>query len=341
MPVGQSDFGVSVAGQLISPENGTLTFDKLTTVAGGQFVQDGATLLVNQSLATTGGRAYLKGTIAAESVTTSGTGQNRVAGDVDCFADYDNAGTTIIQRGVLYIYGSLTNSGVLTGEYDNGYVPPAPGDGYSIGGDYSVAPQASLLLPESAWWLRVGGDLDVAIDSPSRFAMSEATIEMTGLGKGGAQTIEAMSADMGASLAGFAASNYPVGALRLRAGSTTAVVDAHANSESSEGGCEVIYTKLLEVPAGATLVTAGCPIYTQQANIAGSVSDPGDIVLVPTAPPCPADINLDGRVDAADILVVLAFWNNPTGYPRADVNQDGLTDAADLTAVLLAWGVCG
>ena len=333
--------GLSIAGQLVAPQSGTVTFERLETIAGGQLVQDGATLLVNRSMSTSGGRAYLKGTIAAQSVETSATGQNRVAGDVDCFADYVNAGTTIIQRGVLYIYGSLTNTGVLTGEYDTGYVPPAAGDGYSIGGDYAVGAGASLLLPDAAWWLRVGGDLDIAIDDPARFAMTDATVELTGLSGRKTQHLEALSADFGPDLAGFAPTNFPIGALRLRAGSRTAVVDAHVNSPASEGGCEVVYVKELVVPAGATLVTSGCPVYVQSATIAGTVTNPEDIVVVPTAPPCPADINLDGRVDAADILVVLAFWNNPTGYPRSDVNADGLTDAADLTAVLLAWGVCG
>ncbi len=52
--------------------------------------------------------------------------------------------------------------------------------------------------------------------------------------------------------------------------------------------------------------------------------------------PCPADLNLDGQVDAADLAAVLGAWGTPAG----DLNDDGLTDAADLAAVLGAWGPC-
>ncbi len=331
--------GLSVAGQLIAPQSGTVTFEKLATITGGQFVQDGATLLVNRSMSTSGGRAYLKGTIVAESVETSGSGQNRVAGDVDCFADYNNAGTTIIQRGVLYIYGSLVNTGTLTGEYDLGFLPPTPGDGYSIGGDYVVGADASLILPDAVWRLGVGGDLDIAIDDPARFSMAVATIEMTGLSKSAEQSFEAMSANLGAVDAGFASSNYPIGTLRIAPGSTTTVVDNHDNAAQSKGGCEVIYAKRLEVPAGATLVTGGCPIYMREAAIAGTVSDPSDIVIVPEAPACPGDVDGDSDVDAADLSGLLIAWGSANGG-GADVNRDGQVNAADLSLLLVNWGAC-
>ncbi|MFM7259153.1 MAG: dockerin type I domain-containing protein, partial [bacterium] len=339
---GTGEHDLVVAGDLVSPTAGTVTFDELTTVAGGQFLLNGATMIVNRTFATTGGRSYLKGQILAESVSTSGAGQHRVAGDVDCFADYNNAGTTIIQRGVLYIYGSLVNTGTLTGEYDLGYLPPAPGDGYSIGGDYIVGADASLILPDAVWRLGIGRDLDIAIDDPARFSMAVATIEMTGLSKSAEQSFEAMSANLGAVDAGFAASNFPIGTLRIAPGSTTSIVDQHDNAEGSggsKGACEVVYVKRLEVPAGATLVTSGCPIYVREAAIAGTVSDPSDIVIVPEAPACPGDVDGDGDVDAADLSGILIAWGS-AGGGRADVNRDGQVNAADLSLLLVNWGAC-
>ncbi|MFM7259265.1 MAG: FG-GAP repeat protein, partial [bacterium] len=159
--------GLTVAGDLSAPPAGTLTFEQLTVASGGQFLQRNSTILVNQNLATTsGGICYLQGPILAEAVTTAVGAQNRCAGDTDVFANYTNAGTTIVQRGILYIYGTLVNTGTLTGEVDTSFMPPAPGDGYSIGGDYVVSASSSLVLPSPIWWLRVGGDLDIAINSP-------------------------------------------------------------------------------------------------------------------------------------------------------------------------------
>lgn len=45
------------------------------------------------------------------------------------------------------------------------------------------------------------------------------------------------------------------------------------------------------------------------------------------------DINLDGKVDASDLSLVLGAW----GTPRSDVNGDGTTDAKDQALVLAAY----
>ena len=51
---------------------------------------------------------------------------------------------------------------------------------------------------------------------------------------------------------------------------------------------------------------------------------------------CPADLNLDGEVDSADLGAVLAAW----GTPEADLDGNGDTDSADLGVVLAGWGTC-
>lgn len=63
-----------------------------------------------------------------------------------------------------------------------------------------------------------------------------------------------------------------------------------------------------------------------------------DLVLAAVSPstPCPADLNADGTVDAADLAALLGAWGTAAG----DVNGDGTTDAADLAALLGAWGAC-
>jgi hypothetical protein len=69
-------------------------------------------------------------------------------------------------------------------------------------------------------------------------------------------------------------------------------------------------------------------IYNVSYEILGDGIDVGN--------PCPADLNLDGAVNAADLTILLAAW----GTPDADLNGDGTTNAADLTILLAAWGAC-
>ena len=49
----------------------------------------------------------------------------------------------------------------------------------------------------------------------------------------------------------------------------------------------------------------------------------------------PADLNRDGRVDAADLSILLGAWGTSGA---SDLNGDGTVDAADLAALLAAWG---
>ncbi|MBT8484465.1 MAG: choice-of-anchor E domain-containing protein [Phycisphaerae bacterium] len=56
-------------------------------------------------------------------------------------------------------------------------------------------------------------------------------------------------------------------------------------------------------------------------------------------PVCPADLDGDGRVEFADLLLVLARWG-PCDACGADVTGDGFVDFRDLTTILAAWGSC-
>jgi len=55
-------------------------------------------------------------------------------------------------------------------------------------------------------------------------------------------------------------------------------------------------------------------------------------------PPCDADLNWNGSVDAADITTLLGNWG---GVGAGDINSDGGVDAQDIAALLSAWGPCG
>ncbi len=64
-----------------------------------------------------------------------------------------------------------------------------------------------------------------------------------------------------------------------------------------------------------------------------------DNIAIATAGPCPADLNRDGSVDAADLALLLGGWGPGVGLP-ADLNSDGAVNAADLALLLGAWGPC-
>lgn len=54
-------------------------------------------------------------------------------------------------------------------------------------------------------------------------------------------------------------------------------------------------------------------------------------------PTCPADLNGDGLVNAADLAIMLGAWGGPG---LGDINGSGSLDAADLSVLLGAWGPC-
>ena len=332
--------GLTVAGKLVAPSGGNLSFEQFAVANEGQFVQRNANIFVNQGFGTTaGGVCYLEGPVLAETVSTTVGAQNRVMGNTSILSDYTNAGATIIQRGILYIYGSLTNTGTITGNFNNGFLPPEPGDGYSVSGDYIMSADASVILSDPVWWLRTSGNFDVAINDASRFDFGQATLELASDNPKVAQSVEVLSRDLGASDAGFATTNFPLGSLRLRAGANAELVDNHNNAPGKQA--EAIYTQELVVPAGATLVTNGLKVYTRTATIAGTVSNPSDIVVVPGTPPCVADIVADGVVNGADLALVLTNWGPcATSTCVADIDRDGTVGGSDLSVVLAAWGGC-
>ena len=54
---------------------------------------------------------------------------------------------------------------------------------------------------------------------------------------------------------------------------------------------------------------------------------------------CPADLNSDNVVDAADLAMLLGSWGPGPGAP-ADFNGDDIVNAADLAVLLGSWGAC-
>ncbi len=71
----------------------------------------------------------------------------------------------------------------------------------------------------------------------------------------------------------------------------------------------------------------------------GEVVNTGIDDLRTNTTPCPADLDGDGMVGAADLAALLAAWNGGAGDP-ADLDGDGTVGAGDLAVLLAAWGPC-
>jgi hypothetical protein len=75
--------------------------------------------------------------------------------------------------------------------------------------------------------------------------------------------------------------------------------------------------------------------FTLVGGFWAGAGDPGE-------PSCPivGDLNCDGAVDGADLLILLSAWGDcpDPGNCPADLNNDGAVDGADLLLLLSNWG---
>ncbi len=324
------------------PEDGQVIIDgSLFNTDSGLMFLDDTTLIVDDYMATWGSStSYLSGTIVADTVWTNNSGTNAVHADTMVLANYLNQATTVVHRGVLNIVGDLTNTGTMLGDVDTGpgfraADPPMPGDGFSIGGDYALAADASVHMRDFAWTLRVGGDFDVAIDNPARFTMDGAVLSLTGLG-GSTQSVELLSADLGEGQDGFDASNFPIGTVHVASGATVRCVDQHSNTGS--GQAETLYAEHLIVEPNGHLELTNGSIYVRTADIQGQVD--GDVIVIPDGPACSGDVTGNGEVDINDVLLVLSDFGC-TSNCEADVTEDGVVNIDDVLVVLSDFGGCG
>lgn len=250
-----------------------------------------------------------------------------------------NDGLVTVNRGPLYIMGNLTNNGTILGDVDTGPGftggggDPVAGDGLRVSGDYTAGAGAELIMPHANWRLSVGGNVDIAIDDHNRFIMDEATLAMTGE-SGNAQTVEAMSLDVGSSTIGIdrtLAGHFPLGVFVIESGTEVTVVDNHDNA----GGNETMYVKHLVIEAGSVFVTGDRTVWYETVDNNGTVI--GDIDVI--AEPCPGDNDGNGTVNIDDLLSVIGNFTC-TGVCDGDVDGNGVVDIDDLLMTIGNFGPC-
>ena len=72
----------------------------------------------------------------------------------------------------------------------------------------------------------------------------------------------------------------------------------------------------------------------------GGGSGSGSGISTTTSSFLRADLNGDGKVDAIDFSILLAFWNTspPFRNPLVDINKDGKVNSTDFSILLYEWG---
>jgi hypothetical protein len=55
---------------------------------------------------------------------------------------------------------------------------------------------------------------------------------------------------------------------------------------------------------------------------------------------CSGDVFTDGRVDGADLAVLLTRWGPADASGIGDIDGDGIVAGGDLAILLSSWGPC-
>ncbi|MFO0873455.1 MAG: GC-type dockerin domain-anchored protein [Phycisphaerales bacterium] len=104
---------------------------------------------------------------------------------------------------------------------------------------------------------------------------------------------------------------------------------AAAVTTDGAGNASFSTTLPASVPAGSVITS------TAAQDATGNTSEFSACVGVVEAPGLPGDIDGDGKVDGADLGILLGAWG--TNDAAADLNGDGVVDGADLGVMLGAW----
>ena len=106
----------------------------------------------------------------------------------------------------------------------------------------------------------------------------------------------------------------------------------------TQGGIGISETSTLR-PSASLEATTVCH-NTPRPNITGRWGDGGSNTVCD----CLGDLDLDGKVNGADLALLLSVANTTTGCGSncsADLNGDSRVDGADIGLMLSAWGSCG
>lgn len=196
--------------------------------------------------------------------------------------------------------------------------------GASNGGGGFIVSNSSLTLSNSILWKNIG--VTGTVEQQQLFRLSGPVFSVN------YTTLEGLSTIAGAGLLAtdpvLVDGVAPGFDLRLAPGSPS--IDSASNP--------------LAAP-GATTDLDGLPRFVDAFNYADTGVGPAPVIdrgayeaAAGTPSLCPADLNGDGFVGAADLASLLGAWGSGPG--PADIDGTGNVGASDLAALLGAWGAC-
>lgn len=222
------------------------------------------------------------------------------------------AGSAIVASGgTVNLNGNGFNQGTLDADAA-GAIISVQTNSFSNQGNLLAVNGGTLALPAIAvngaagftsnatGTIEVAGNLSGATTTRLLFTPSGTTIlNETNRTANAPQFLEAMSADQGATDAGFK-NNFAYGNLTLAPNAYVTLVDQSRNSTATTP--EALYANQIVVPAGATLDLSGYHAYARAAQVNGTVLN-GSIDVIPTsgtlslASPVPGDISTGGQLE--------------------------------------------
>ncbi len=231
-------------------------------------------------------------------------------------------GTTSVQVGTLADQGNLAVQNGATLNLEGGLTVNGSG----------------ILTAGPASTIEISGNLLGNTQNADDF-VPQGTVELdSGLGTSKPpQELEAMSADLGATQAGFV-NNFAYGTLSLTANTSVELVDQSKNTTT--GKAEAVYADELIVPAGATLNLNNLHLYVRGEQVSGTVLG-GSIITVASGgsialnTPTPGTLTPAGATDdwtfygtaGESITVQLnpgSGGSNPAASPTLNWGQVGL-----------------
>ncbi|MCK4660917.1 MAG: hypothetical protein KAV82_15460, partial [Phycisphaerae bacterium] len=285
-------------------------------------------------------------------------GLHVVGGDLSIVGGVTNWGSVVIEAGCTLYVDFMDNHGFLFGSWEPH--PPPPGRGRDAGRGASggtLDVSGKLSLDESATvimlggHLRVRGDVDIAINDPERWDLTDGTLQLNGVFFQGDQEVEVLAPDAGAVVHPEDPMLFPIGEVRVGPNPASVVlVNNHDNSGSR--GDEMLYIGNLVVEAGSTLDLMGTTLYYQEAATDGTIADSvggGELVAIDCNSNAVADhedlTNCDGSewcddcngnsvLDECDIIYAVSRDCNTNGIPDecefADCNTNCVPDELDI-----------
>ena len=324
-PTGIFPGNMLVQGELLAANDRTIdTAGAVTVGAGGTYEAD-PDAIGEVSATLTAGSVTLLGCPGLEegcggSMTLTGTMELGSSGDLNlngCALDDKGSGTPPDFK--------VRNSSSTT-----------------IGGSVNICGGGSVDYSSSQPMV-LGGDFDNQSTEPLIFDWSSGGLMMDGV----SQSIEAAGEDRGPWPIGLL-DNFAFGTLTLAPGTVVEVVNTFDNQQDGVVACdEALYVDLLEVGAGAVLITNGCPVYyntldPNDGSILGLGTDVRQILT-----PGVADLDGNGEVRVPDLIILLSGWGacpepctqgEPADTCAADLDGNCEIRVPDLIILLAAWG---